>query len=462
MVQVNEKVTRYFNSSSSLSYSYILNKVCTMSSPSPSHTPCPICKAQSFETSTCRKQNDMSNAFKVTCTTCKKFRTFCRTCDRFIKESEQSWSTHIRQSKQHKSRIADLEKQHGMKQQDKNQVATDNGDSMDIDEMMLGENDGGGLSGVYTVDGELLRFCTTVPQYNENSKRLTLPSFGEGFNEQLTHEALMVLEERATFLGLDSRCVTSMNPLLNKALAPTNLLEFVASGWEKWFTKNLCLHKSSESILPDFDTQVDNTVLHMHLNCFLSVISSTTTNFQKIANTNKAIQQASVVVVLQQLKKKYGIDIKIQVACQDLSDDEFLEAMNNDVLAQLKLATTDNEVHNCYIEQLFRRWPTPNFRQQLNYKGEDVGLDVNNLLQIMLFHFQRKNISIHASYAEEAPSIIKNTHDSPAITGRAVPLQYKDVVVWKLNCHNEKGKWICFNYQDAQKIWAAKKVRYIV
>ena len=483
---------------------------------------CLECNGVSFDISKCRKQNDMSDAFKVTCKSCTKSRTFCVTCDRFIKKSERNWSTHKRQSRQHRLRTAQLKMQNETKQQDEDitmeeitmggddqmeEITMGGDDQMDeltmdnydqtmmavdtgsdeyqmgqmgqMDELMDGndqmdvtmDNDDSGDE--YTVYNELLHFRTTEAQYDNTGTRLTLPSYGKGFNEQPTPEELAALEARAAFLGLDSRCVTSMNPLLNEARAPDNLLDFVQSGWGRWMEKKLNLHKSSASSLPDldsnvadvdvdFDAQVDKTVLHMHLNCFLSVISSTSTHFEKVANTNRAIQQASTMVVLQQLKKKHGIDIKAQAGHPGQSDKDFCEAMNNDVVEQLKLATTDKDVHNFYIEKLFRRWPIPKFKTQLNHKGEDVGLDVNDLLQITLFHFQRKNISIHAKYAEKTPHIIENTHDSPAITGKAVPLQYQDVVVWKLNCHGKKGTWICFNHQDAQEIWAAKRVCAVV
>jgi len=492
---------------------------------------CSVCNGVSFERSKCRKQNDMSNAFKVTCKLCSESRTFCVTCDQYIKESERDWSNHKRRSRLHRTRTAQLKMQNETKQQDEDQdmVGNDQMDELDqmdeitmggddqmeeitmggdnqmdeftmdtndqtmmavgmdgdeyqigqMDELMDGndqmdvtmDNDDGGDE--YTVYNELLHFCTTDAQYDNAGTRLTLPSYGKGFNEQPTPEALAALEARAAFLGLDSRCVTSMNPLLNEARAPDNLLDFVQSGWGTWMEKKLNLHRSSASSLAgldsdvadvdvDFDAQVDKTVLHMHLNCFLSVISSTSTHFEKVANTNRAIQQASTMVVLQQLKKKHGIDIKAQAGHPGQSDKDFCEAMNNDVVEQLKLATTDKDVHNFYIEKLFRRWPIPKFKPQLNHKGEDVGLDVNDLLQITLFHFQRKNISIHAKYAEKTPHIIENTHDSPAITGKAVPLQYQDVVVWKLNMHGKKGKWICFNHQDAQEIWAAKRVCAVV
>ena len=78
-----------------------------------------------------------------------------------------------------------------------------------------------------------------------------------------------------------------------------------------------------------------------------------------------------------------------------------------------------------YIEKLFWRWPVPDFNKQLDHNGNDVGLDVNNLLQLVLFHFQRKDISIHTKYSEETSNIIHiihTTHDSPAINGKAVPL----------------------------------------
>ena len=320
----------------------------------------------------------------------------------------------------------------------------------------------------YTVDSELPDFTSTVPKLDVLGRRRTLPSY------RSDHPNAQQEARRAKALGLDSRSITSADTTLRHAKLASDLKEFTERGWKQWFQLKLSLQPTTqqpttseylqqESVPETKDTTfediLDTSILNVHLQSFLLAISTTSTNYGHIAETNKAVQRATALVHVHQLKTLYGIDVIQQLEDKlELSGEEYFEAVDGSIRAQLNLAETKNEVHNKYVG-LLRRWPIPKFQKTLTAGGVDVGLSCQSAEEILNFHCQRKDISIHACYDEnQQPSIIEDPHESPAVTGKAAPLQYWNVVVWKLNIHGEDGRWIQFGQETSSKIWKAKEV----
>jgi hypothetical protein len=122
--------------------------------------------------------------------------------------------------------------------------------------------------------------------------------------------------------------------------------------------------------------------------------------------------------------------------------------------------TTDAvSMKNTYIRQMLDKLPFLEMTEVMDPFGNNVNLWMGSIEEAVSLHLSSGRIGIHTTYPDESVDSIRTLHESPAVAGKAVPMQYVKVVAYHHDTWLDDERWMEFDTETALKI-SNEKLKY--